>query len=729
MLENLRKVDELVNKYNKYILNESINFKNEYSVMDYTKTKQYLENLQDESRLLKVGIIGKVKAGKSSLLNSIIFDGEDVLPKAATPMTAALTEISYGEEFKFIVEYYTEDDYEDIKQMAGRYEKIYKDKYEKEYSKAKERAEKRGETLGVSKVEKKARNEANAVNEAYQSSYEQLQDIKKTGVRVEEILGKIIEIEASDVKDLQNKLNDYVGSTGKYTPFVKLSRIQMPFDSLKDLKIVDTPGVNDPIVSREEKTKQMLKECDVIFMITSGGASLSETDINLLDRVESKEGIKNVYIVISQIDRQLPLDIDESKDLYEDLKNLNKKMRERKDQVIEDNENLKKIVKGDVIITAAYLYSIGKAIKEKKKLDENMTHVLQRLMKYFPDYLPENDKTTLYENLMQIANISEIKEKIEIIRNDKIKIQEEKVKESIEKVNQNILEYINKLNNTIFEKKEKIENGDLNKIKKEYDTLNRQKQKMNLEFTGEYKELVEELKLNIKRRLSKIVQTKVSELLSEIQGSKSVEEGSYMVEKSGFGNWVARKLWGGGMEEKTYRYNTINTGSIKSRLMMLNGTIQDEIEIEYAELTQNWKKNISRSLISIVTDNLNIEDINERELKSIIGNVVSKVQTPKMFEKENLPAILNQSGTLSSSIADEYEQAVYNYVNNFNDKYRGKVDKILREIDTVILSTNPIENLINNLDENIKKLILSIENKEESLNDLNILIEKMKEVI
>lgn len=51
---------------------------------------------------------------------------------------------------------------------------------------------------------------------------------------------------------------------------------------------------------------------------------------------------------------------------------------------------------------------------------------------------------------------------------------------------------------------------------------------------------------------------------------------------------------------------------IKSRLIMLTKTIQNELEIEYLELTQNWKKNVSRMLVEVLNDNLELEQINER---------------------------------------------------------------------------------------------------------------------
>ena len=77
----------------------------------------------ESERLLKIGIVGAVKAGKSSLLNALFFDGVDILPKAATPMTAALTEISYGETCEVSVDFFTDDDIETLKRNSDIYER------------------------------------------------------------------------------------------------------------------------------------------------------------------------------------------------------------------------------------------------------------------------------------------------------------------------------------------------------------------------------------------------------------------------------------------------------------------------------------------------------------------------------------------------------------------------------------------------------------------------------
>jgi len=64
---------------------------------------QACQTLQDQNRLMNIGIVGRVKAGKSSLLNALIFNGEPILPNTLfnpeklllLQIIAALTEMVY----------------------------------------------------------------------------------------------------------------------------------------------------------------------------------------------------------------------------------------------------------------------------------------------------------------------------------------------------------------------------------------------------------------------------------------------------------------------------------------------------------------------------------------------------------------------------------------------------------------------------------------------------------
>lgn len=114
-------------------------FMSDNAVIKTEELEKTLKEMQAEDRDLKVGIIGRVKAGKSSLLNALIFEGVEVLPKAATPMTASLTVLKYAQNLSAQVEFYSPKDILEIKNEHARYEKEFQRIVGEEVKKQKEK--------------------------------------------------------------------------------------------------------------------------------------------------------------------------------------------------------------------------------------------------------------------------------------------------------------------------------------------------------------------------------------------------------------------------------------------------------------------------------------------------------------------------------------------------------------------------------------------------------------
>ncbi len=114
-------------------------FMSDNSVIKTEELEKTLKELQDTNRDLKVGIIGRVKAGKSSLLNALIFEGVEVLPKAATPMTASLTILKYANTLSAEVEFYSPKDILELKNEHERYVREFNRIVDEEVKKLKEK--------------------------------------------------------------------------------------------------------------------------------------------------------------------------------------------------------------------------------------------------------------------------------------------------------------------------------------------------------------------------------------------------------------------------------------------------------------------------------------------------------------------------------------------------------------------------------------------------------------
>ncbi len=114
-------------------------FMSDNSVIKTEELEKTLKELQDTNRDLKVGIIGRVKAGKSSLLNALIFEGVEVLPKAATPMTASLTILKYAKTLSAEVEFYSPKDILELENEHERYVREFNRIVDEEVKKQKEK--------------------------------------------------------------------------------------------------------------------------------------------------------------------------------------------------------------------------------------------------------------------------------------------------------------------------------------------------------------------------------------------------------------------------------------------------------------------------------------------------------------------------------------------------------------------------------------------------------------
>ena len=222
-----------------------------------------LEEIKDklENDVLTIGVIGQMKCGKSTFLNAFVFK-DDILPAATTPMTAALSVITYGEKKRIVAEFYTPDEWAEQSMQAKRDESEATD------------------TLDLSKIK--------AAKELVAKSV-------KLGSSLNSYLGKTKE-------DSFEQLVEYVGAEGKYVSITKSVKIYYPHDYLKGVEIVDTPGFNDPIVSREERTKAFLAKADVVVMMLYAGRPFDATDRDIIFKNVRQCGIGKVLVGINKYD-------------------------------------------------------------------------------------------------------------------------------------------------------------------------------------------------------------------------------------------------------------------------------------------------------------------------------------------------------------------------------------------------------------------------------------------
>ena len=263
MLEIFEKnKDELIKIYGELIENKAINLNN----INEETLKEKSLNLQKEEFILAVA--GQIKAGKSTLLNALIF-GNDILPSDDTPYTAKITEIRYGSDKKLKAIFYTKDEWQELK---------------------------------------------NEITEIDDKKVNYFKNFIEPDIKNSSYIKFLNQTKEDDISNLK----EYVAKGGVYTPFVKSVEIYYPAEILKSLVVVDTPGTNDPNIFRSKITLDWIKRCDAAIYATYAGRAFDESDIKFINEyLLSLENSKRI-VAINKID--VLRNFDEAKELLENNK-------------------------------------------------------------------------------------------------------------------------------------------------------------------------------------------------------------------------------------------------------------------------------------------------------------------------------------------------------------------------------------------------------------------------
>lgn len=342
------------------------------------------DRLKRDNEILKIGVVGQVKAGKSSFLNSLLFEGENVLPRASTPMTAGLTVLEYGEKNVFSVEYYTAKEWEKFEDKAKEYDDFVNNV----------------KSMNPALTDEEAAKMANVPDEL--SAAKEL--ISRCTRVAKGKVGKASEEnDFTDIKDLQDILENFVGADGQFTSVVKSLTIRLNDERLKGMRIVDTPGVNDPVVSREHRTREFLRECHGVFFLSFASRFFDSTDVNFLTNRIGSQGIGTVVLIASKFDSVLQ---DSGSKFEDDLGNAIEDCQRQLKAQFRRNLSGSDYRGEEPRFTMSS--GIGYSIANKKPSDwDNMeSHVVKQMKRFYPSFFAsDSDIKATFNELSQIDDI------------------------------------------------------------------------------------------------------------------------------------------------------------------------------------------------------------------------------------------------------------------------------------------------------------------------------------
>ena len=220
--------------------------------------KNYLNNQK-----FSIGITGVMNAGKSTMLNALM--GREILGSAVVPETANLTIVKHNVTDTAKVYYWNTQEWDRIKKSAEQLESM------REF-----------------------------VNETNRIFGENLKNYIRPTSKFDEI----------DIKDLSSYTS--AEASGKKCNLVKYVELGSKLDFLSDgIEIVDTPGLDDPVIQREEITKEYISACDMMLHLMNVSQSATLKDVEFIIDAVLYQNISKLLIVITRADTVTKEQLDE----------------------------------------------------------------------------------------------------------------------------------------------------------------------------------------------------------------------------------------------------------------------------------------------------------------------------------------------------------------------------------------------------------------------------------
>ncbi|WP_147565180.1 dynamin family protein [Clostridium tyrobutyricum] len=670
-----------------------------------------IESILNENRVLRIGIVGEVKAGKSSFLNALIFDGKDILPKAATPMTAALTKISYGKSSNARVVFYNDYDWDKVKIYSNYYDCELKKLY------AQYHASKKNFSSQNDKDIKKSLEENIPIQ--YRSCKELTEIAKNNHINIGEYLNKSINIAIDE-------LDNYIGVDGKFTCIVKHIELQLNNPILKDIELIDTPGLNDPILSRSDTTKKFLMNCDVVFLLSYTGQFLNNEDINFLIATLPNEGIGKAILIGSKFDSAI-LDYPKKKATFvEALVGSRRKFDEQAKSNI--NSCLNSDYRSQVLMKiknslppqyiSSLMFSIAQKMKEHISLDESEEHIIKQYQKRFKDF------QISYDFLIDFSNIYNIKKNtFKEVFSEKDKIIKEKSNLLLKGQKNKLLSILEDINIQACQNLSDINNYDKNKLEKKLEMIEEKVSSIRIEIKNIFnmcaidaKRVLTDIDVDIEKEVDKYTNIKINQRTEEHR--ETYNEGIFGIKKVTY--------------KRTDTIYSVDVSNVISNIRKYITKAKNIANEEFSRLINinELKKNIKETVIAAF--DLSDKNFNENDVLVPIELVMKKIIIPtidiNISDYDEMILKNFSSGTVEGQEINQLKvkqeivlQEIYKHISSILKNTESKISNILEEQANMF-----VDNIINQLSTNIRLIEKKLEDKDNSIKEYKKFINKIK---
>lgn len=563
------------------------------------RLKQTKEQLLNSS--FSIGITGVINAGKSTMLNALMKN--ELLGTSVVPETANLSIIKYSKTPYAKVNFWNELEWQSIEKQA----------------------------------------------QSFEAMREFVQNAKSLN------LANFITKDGKSEQISLNELSKYTSAKDFHSNLIKSVELYVDLDFVKDgVHIVDTPGLDDPVIQREEITKTYMSKCDLMIHLMNVNQVATQKDVDFIIDTLTYGGVSRLLVVISRIDTV------SDEELNEALNYTKKSIKKQLELNGKENSFDSIIKKLDFLPISGYyalMHSTNRADEAIKQGWDYQKTAMPKLEAYLENTLFSKDS-----------------QKAELIIQSAVK--------NLNQICENALSLL------------KTERENLNKSDDEIKQDFIKKQQQNVTIKEQIKTIqnfIENETINIKDDLSKL---KIS-LKSQIQSAQ---------------NRLKQRI----LDDFSYEARKNKTKPKEQRTkIMLEFGLKDSIVDLARDYKFGFDKNMQKSLEKIQAKSENFKDYSLEEAKFDAKEYFEKNFTISSFESIYQQLVQNVQNNIKNTSIKDISLLENTLSNTFSNAFLSLEEKMLFYLDELDFAM--IENFIKIINEPMSVLQAFLNDEEEQM--------------
>ncbi len=230
--------------------------------------------------------------------------------------------------------------------------------------------------------------------------------------------------------------------------------------------------------------------------------------------------------------------------------------------------------------------------------------------------------------------------------------------------------------------------------------------------------------------LKKAIQTAKTRSREEEEEERYIER----VKQGGLGGWA--RFFGSVVSEKDWGYNevertraTIKAGAVLDYLIEMHERCENALNESARSFKIVFKKElyakVFKQLHEIISDDL----IDEVAFKKSVMAVLDRIEFKEFDYTDKLPSeIRGKTGNLKGDEANAFIQSVGNYVRNFESEAKKDVKGYIQGLREALERQNFASDTLSKLQKDMQNLHNQVQNKEQSIAQLDAQIQALKEI-